>query len=66
MVGPRIAETIAAALALGPAFVWSWNIVQWPVVFLLVTLAIAIVFHFAPDVEQDQPPGPIQSLLPDS
>lgn len=53
MVGPRIAETIAAALALGPAFVWSWNIVQWPVVFLLVTLAIAIVFHFAPDVEQE-------------
>ena len=61
VAGPALAERIAAAMGLGPAFEWSWTILQWPVVFALVTSGVAIVYYFAPDAEQDWvwiTPGP--------
>jgi membrane protein len=53
MVGPTAAEAVAARFYLGPAFVWTWKILQWPVVFALVTLAMATIYYFAPDAEQE-------------
>jgi membrane protein len=51
--GPQVARTIAAdSGSLGTAFVWVWYVVQWPVLFCLVLLAFALVYYFAPDVEQ--------------
>ena len=38
---------------LGAAFTWAWNVVQWPIVFALVTLALALIYYFAPDAEQE-------------
>jgi membrane protein len=38
---------------MGPIFEWTWKIVQWPIVFALVTLGIALIYYFAPDAEQD-------------
>lgn len=51
--GPAIARNIAESAGLGEAFVWTWSILQWPVVFLLVATAFAMVYYFAPDAEQD-------------
>ncbi|HXH06847.1 MAG TPA: YihY/virulence factor BrkB family protein, partial [Vicinamibacterales bacterium] len=51
--GPPLAERLADRFGLGPAFEWSWKILQWPVVFLLVVLAVALVYYFAPDAEQE-------------
>jgi membrane protein len=53
LVGPTVAQWIADRTPLGNAFVWSWMILQWPLVFLLVGTAIGIVYYFAPDAEQD-------------
>jgi membrane protein len=53
LVGPKIGETIASTFFLGEAFVWAWNILQWPVVFAFVALAVAIIYYFAPDAEQE-------------
>ena len=53
MFGPALAEKIGGAVGLGPAFVWTWKIAQWPVVFVLVATAVALVYYFAPDAEQD-------------
>jgi membrane protein len=53
IAGPALAERVAGAMHLGPAFEWTWKILQWPVVFALVSLAIALVFYFGPDAEQD-------------
>jgi len=53
LIGPTVAEKLAVWLHLGPAFEWTWKIVQWPVVFSLIALAMAIIYYFAPDVEQD-------------
>jgi membrane protein len=38
---------------LGAAFEWTWKIVQWPVLFALASLGIALIYYFAPDVEQE-------------
>lgn len=53
MVGPTLAEKVASWFYLGPAFVWSWTILQWPVVFGLVALAVALIYYFAPDAKQE-------------
>jgi len=53
LVGPALAERVAGWFHLGAAFTWTWKIVQWPVVFALVSLAIAFVFYYAPDAEQE-------------
>jgi len=53
VVGPLMAEKVAAWFHLGPAFEWSWKILQWPLVFALVSLAIALVYYYAPDARQE-------------
>jgi membrane protein len=53
VVGPQLAESVAGRFGLGAAIEWSWKILQWPVVFVLVASAIGLVYYFAPDVDQD-------------
>jgi len=53
IAGPSLAERLASDLGLGDAFEWTWKIVQWPLVFLLVSTAIALVYYFAPDARQE-------------
>jgi membrane protein len=53
LVGPALATELAARVSLGPAFEWTWKILQWPVLFALASFAIALVYYFAPDVEQE-------------
>lgn len=53
VAGPELAGSIAGRLGLGTAFEWGWKILQWPIVFLLVALAIGLIYYFAPDVDQD-------------
>jgi membrane protein len=53
LVGPTLAEKVAVWMHMGPAFTWAWKILQWPIVFALVGLAIAMIYYFAPDAEQE-------------
>ena len=53
LVGPTLAEKIAVWAHMGPVFEWTWKILQWPIVFALVTLAIALIYYYAPDAEQE-------------
>jgi membrane protein len=53
IVGPTVATRLAAEWHLGAAFEWTWKILQWPVVFALVSLGIALIYYFAPDADQD-------------
>ena len=39
IVGPTLAEKVADWVHLGPAFEWTWKILQWPIVFALVATA---------------------------
>jgi membrane protein len=66
LVGPTLAEKVAVWLHMGPAFEWTWKILQWPVVFGLVTFAIAMIYYYAPDAEQEWiwiTPGSILATL---
>jgi membrane protein len=53
IAGPTLATRLAETMGLGAAFEWTWKIAQWPLIFLLVSTAIALVYYFAPDAEQD-------------
>jgi membrane protein len=53
LVGPAAAEKIATYAHIGRAFTLAWMILQWPVVFGLVALGIALVYYYAPDAEQE-------------
>jgi membrane protein len=53
VAGPQLAEFVAARAGLSSVFEWTWKIVQWPLVFVLVATAIGFIYYFAPDVEQD-------------
>ena len=66
IAGPTLGERLASMLQLGPAFVWTWKVLQWPVVFVLVVTAIGIIYYYAPDAEQDWvwiTPGAILATL---
>lgn len=53
IVGPALAGKAAVWMHLGPAFEWTWKILQWPVVFALASTGIGLIYYFAPDAEQD-------------
>lgn len=53
MFGPQLGHWIANFAGLGPEFDFAWNLLRWPVILALMVVATAIVYYFAPDVEQD-------------
>jgi membrane protein len=53
IAGPAIAERIANIFYLGSVFTWAWLILQWPIVFALVSFAVAVVYYYAPDARQE-------------
>jgi membrane protein len=62
LAGPAVATYLADWWYLGSVFEWTWKTLQWPLAFVLVSLAIALIYYFAPDVEQEWPwlaPGAI-------
>jgi membrane protein len=52
IAGPELAERVAAWAGLGSVFEWAWKILQWPLVLALVITAMAMIYYFAPDAEQ--------------
>jgi membrane protein len=53
LVGPTAAEKVAGWAHLGAVFEWTWKIVQWPLIFSMIAFAVAIIYYFAPDAEQE-------------
>jgi membrane protein len=51
--GPLLGGWIADLVGLGQVFTWVWNVLRWPVIAALLIVAIASVYYFAPDVEQE-------------
>jgi membrane protein len=50
--GPQLGGAVADAVGLGFIFRLVWNIVQWPILLFFVVFAFALIYYFAPDVEQ--------------
>jgi membrane protein len=52
VVGEPIGRTIANLFGLGELFELVWNIVRWPVAFFFMVFTVALLYYFAPDVNQ--------------
>jgi membrane protein len=50
--GPQLGGWVADLAGLGRVFEVTWNIVRWPVIVGLLVVAMALLYYFAPDVEQ--------------
>jgi membrane protein len=50
--GPQLGGAVADAVGLGFVFQLVWTIVQWPVLIFIAIFAFALVYYYAPDVEQ--------------
>jgi membrane protein len=53
VAGPELGETLALRIGMGDVFIWTWKVLQWPIAFALVAVAIGLVYYFAPDADQD-------------
>lgn len=53
LAAPALSSHLAGTLGLGPAFALFSQILLWPIVFLLVVTGVALVYYFAPDVQQE-------------
>jgi membrane protein len=53
LVGPQAMEWLSDLIGFGQFFVTLWTWIRWPLVLFLLTLAVAVVYYVAPDVEQD-------------
>lgn len=64
--GGSIGQVIAEAVGLGEAFDVAWSLARWPVLVAFVLVAFALIYYYAPDVEQKfrwVSPGSIIALL---
>jgi membrane protein len=51
--GPQLGRWVADLVGLGRVFEVTWNLVRWPVIVGLLVAALALLYYFAPDVEQE-------------
>jgi membrane protein len=53
LAGPAITKYVELTIGWGSLAADIWSIAQYPLIFALASLGIAIVYYYAPDVEQD-------------
>jgi membrane protein len=53
VAGPAISNHIARITGSGRLFVILWEILQWPVLVVVVLMAFALMYYFAPNVKQE-------------
>jgi membrane protein len=53
VAGPDAGRWLAGYLGMSEVFDTVWRYVRWPLVLMLATTGIAIVFYYAPDADQD-------------
>lgn len=49
--GP-VAQAIGDAVGLGDTTLMIWNIVRWPIILILVVIAVAVLYYATPNVRQ--------------
>ena len=51
--GPAFARYLGQMTGVGPPLEWAWLVLQWPIAFAIVTIAIGLLYYFGPDADQD-------------
>ena len=52
ILGPQVVTWLGVRLGLGGVVVTLWNILRLPLLVLLLTLSVALIYYFTPDVQQ--------------
>jgi membrane protein len=52
VLGPQIGQTIADLFGLEETFLLVWDIARWPVALFFMVFTVALLYYFAPDVDQ--------------
>lgn len=52
VLGPQIGKAISGYFGLSGAFDVTWNLLRWVVALMFLMVTVALVYYFAPDVEQ--------------
>ena len=52
VLGPQVMNWIAAQIGMEEFIVTLWTILRWPVIILLLMVAVAVMYYVMPDVEQ--------------
>jgi membrane protein len=53
IIGPGVIERLSAYANMDQAVALTWSYLRWPVALVLVAVALAMIYYFAPDAEQD-------------
>jgi len=53
VLGPQVMSWIAAQVGLEDFIVTLWTIARWPVVVILLMVAVALIYYVMPDVKQE-------------
>ena len=52
VLGPQIGEAIANVFGLERTFLVVWEVARWPVALFFMMFTVALLYYFAPDVDQ--------------
>lgn len=52
VLGPQVMEWIASQVGLGDFIVTVWTVLRWPVIIILMMIAVALMYYLMPDVKQ--------------
>lgn len=64
--GSELGSLIAWKIGLGTAFDSAWLVLRWPIIVFLMMFGAALIYYFAPDVEQEWrwiTPGAVFAVL---
>jgi membrane protein len=64
--GPPLGRWVADLVGLGEVFAVSWNLVRWPVIVGFLIIAMALLYYYAPDVEEEwkwMTPGSVFAVI---
>ena len=50
--GPQLGTWIASSVGLGDVFAAAWNVARWVIILGCLIVALAALYYFAPDVQQ--------------
>jgi membrane protein len=54
LAGPNIVNAVASAVGLGSTAKWIWLIVEYPIAFAFLVLAVWLIYYVLPDVKQNK------------
>lgn len=54
LAGSQITEAVSGATHTGGAFTTLWEILRWPIVIAFVFIAFALIYYFAPNLEEQR------------